>query len=510
MMTILDANSANPTWNDDLLGGREAYALSLTKHLLSQPNGYALNINAPWGAGKTFFLKCWQNSLSVPDWIQGSQPILAIYIDAWETDFADDPLLACVAQISTQLKPHIEGFDQKSRSWLEATGSFMKKAAPEMVRAAVRKAIGFDWEAAIHSNEDEEALSQKLSEAPPKRDLDNNREESDTKLIEHMAMLATKGLIDRFEKDKAHIQSFRTSLSQLMQMIMEEEKSPYCGSQKVFIFIDELDRCRPSYAIELLELIKHMFYIPEAAFVVATDSSQLRHAISGVYGESFDGGRYLGRFFNSRFMLPKPSTTAFLNSRVDWSKNPHFGRGRIWPRDEKLVSFASVIGGYTGLELRDIHQVALRLEFIMEQNPGLIHGPTLIFLLCLSVSHADLYESLKIGRLSLSTDQDSSVFSKIEGFLPYISHGPKAQRLDNHIERYGPNGLMSTTSIDHLVAEATIERNEQIGDNNESQANPFLSPFIVEMSNLDEASIKRVVIRDYFKLVDVGNALEGV
>lgn len=52
-----------------------------------------------------------------------------------------------------------------------------------------------------------------------------------------------------------------------------------------FIFIDELDRCRPSYAVEMLETIKHIFDISGVVFVVATDTEQLQHAVKVVYGE---------------------------------------------------------------------------------------------------------------------------------------------------------------------------------------------------------------------------------
>lgn len=72
-----------------------------------------------------------------------------------------------------------------------------------------------------------------------------------------------------------------------------------------FILIDELDRCRPSYAVEMLETIKHIFDIPKVVFVLATDTEQLQHAIKVIYGEGFDAQTYLGRFFKRRFYLNK-------------------------------------------------------------------------------------------------------------------------------------------------------------------------------------------------------------
>jgi predicted KAP-like P-loop ATPase len=80
----------------------------------------------------------------------------------------------------------------------------------------------------------------------------------------------------------------------------------------MFVFIDELDRCRPTYAIELLETVKHLFDIPDLIFVIATDTEQLQHSVKSVYGEGFDASRYLYRFFNRSFSLKKPDVLEFI------------------------------------------------------------------------------------------------------------------------------------------------------------------------------------------------------
>ncbi|MCD8560281.1 MAG: KAP family NTPase [Shewanella xiamenensis] len=84
--------------------------------------------------------------------------------------------------------------------------------------------------------------------------------------------------------------------------------------------MDELDRCRPSYAVEMLETIKHIFNIDGVVFVVATDTEQLQHAVKAVYGEGFDAKIYLGRFFNSRYSLKSPNLENFLDVHSDANK----------------------------------------------------------------------------------------------------------------------------------------------------------------------------------------------
>jgi hypothetical protein len=82
----------------------------------------------------------------------------------------------------------------------------------------------------------------------------------------------------------------------------------------MFVFIDELDRCRPTYAIELLETVKHLFDIPGLIFVIATDTEQLQHSIKAVYGEGFDSNKYLYRFFDRTFTLKQPDLEKFIKS----------------------------------------------------------------------------------------------------------------------------------------------------------------------------------------------------
>lgn len=79
------------------------------------------------------------------------------------------------------------------------------------------------------------------------------------------------------------------------------------STEKLVIFIDELDRCRPDFAIETLERIKHYFDDDRIIFVVSINKEQLIHTISKYYGEQFDSTRYLNKFFDINIYLPKIS-----------------------------------------------------------------------------------------------------------------------------------------------------------------------------------------------------------
>ena len=75
-------------------------------------------------------------------------------------------------------------------------------------------------------------------------------------------------------------------------------------AQKLVIFIDELDRCRPSYALEMLERIKHYFDDNRIIFIVSVNKEQLTHTISNYYGTGFDSTGYLNKFFDTNVYVP--------------------------------------------------------------------------------------------------------------------------------------------------------------------------------------------------------------
>ena len=77
---------------------------------------------------------------------------------------------------------------------------------------------------------------------------------------------------------------------------------------KLVIFIDELDRCRPNYALEMLERIKHYFDDDRIIFVISLNKEQLTHTITNYYGSGFDATRYLNKFFDLEMYLPVVDT----------------------------------------------------------------------------------------------------------------------------------------------------------------------------------------------------------
>ena len=109
-----------------------------------------------------------------------------------------------------------------------------------------------------------------------------------------------------YEEARKSVKAFRTSLQDMANELWKE-------SQPLVVMIDELDRCRPSYAVELLEIAKHLFSVCRIVFVLAVNRSQLAHSVKALYGDGFDADGYLGRFFDIDFRLPQPDRKAFIS-----------------------------------------------------------------------------------------------------------------------------------------------------------------------------------------------------
>jgi hypothetical protein len=267
----LMSTEANEPWALDKMA-RRGVANFLTQYLDNDDTIKVLNINAPWGTGKSFFLENWKLA-------EQKNLRACIYFNAWDTDFSGDAFVSLVASIRDQLEDVI-GTPQQTENILK---KFTTKAAqtliaatPAITKGIVKKLTSVDVDV-VSSIIDQEGMADAAEKAIEKL-IESNKETLNT------------------------VHEFKDVFSRLLKLAAAtraqgEELKP------VYIFIDELDRCRPTFAIELLERIKHLFGVDLCRFIIATDTGQLSEAIRAVYGNGFDSVRYLGRFFDREYTL---------------------------------------------------------------------------------------------------------------------------------------------------------------------------------------------------------------
>ena len=261
------------TFHNDVLG-RNADIFRFTEILDAVEDSCSISLDGNWGSGKTFFVKQVKLVLDAHNsFIKRSEdahtevvitarkryyrdklfdlkPQVCVYYDAWENDNDDDPVLSLVYAI---LKSVDTDFSFKERNFIKIGANIMEFFS------------GKNWSQLIES----------LKSTSP--------------------LEALKGQKDIEEL----VGAFLTSLL------------PEKGD-RLIVFIDELDRCKPSYAVRLLERIKHYFTHDNITFVFSVNTNELQHTIKKHYGDDFDGSRYLDRFFDLRVTLPPPNMQNFF------------------------------------------------------------------------------------------------------------------------------------------------------------------------------------------------------
>ncbi|EJF30625.1 MULTISPECIES: P-loop NTPase fold protein [Enterobacteriaceae] len=260
---------------------RARYAQFLTGFLVGKgkEGNYVLNINATWGAGKSWFLKRWANE------IESRYP--TVYIDAWKNDHSKDPFLTVVSEIQNTL---IQKTDKSllASPLMNSAWRMIKSVAPEVTKAIIKKKLGVDIEKATDWIDKEGAanIGSKIVESALKAHDDANKSISD----------------------------FKSAISSWLEAVIGISKKGF--HYPLFIFIDELDRCRPTFAIEMLETVKHIFDMKNVVFVIATDKEQLQHSIKAIYGDGFNSQRYLERFFQRTVTLRQMTLDTFLKEKI--------------------------------------------------------------------------------------------------------------------------------------------------------------------------------------------------
>lgn len=266
--------SVSDIWSADEMD-RKPSCDFLTNYILSNPEIKVLNVNSPWGSGKTFFLTRWAQELS--------ETHTCIFFNAWETDYLAEPLVALVTCIEQQTADAFI-LESTKATIVDVSTNLIKRAVPLIAKGLVKKLVGVDYKELV-GDEDGEDVSD-----------------------------GAKDLVESLIKDQSaasqHVDEFKRAVVERLGSCAK--KKGFSGP--AFIFIDELDRCRPTYAIELLERIKHFFELEDCRFIVASDSTQLAHSIRAVYGDKFSSERYLSRFFDAEFRLDNSNLFSIAKS----------------------------------------------------------------------------------------------------------------------------------------------------------------------------------------------------
>lgn len=314
----------NNPFKHDLLNRKTAIE-ALTNVISNIEGPCVMAVDAPWGMGKTTFIRMWEQYLR-----DKAFPVASF--NAWETDYFANPFSALSGEFLQEL-----GKFKRNLPQLEALGKAVQSISSMMPTLIP----------VISSAIDGGMLGKSI-----------------VKAVEDYAAKESK---DR-RSTRRELEKFRKALDETARKLAEFQKHP------LVIIIDELDRCRPLYAIELLELTKHFFSVDHIVFVLAINLTELSHSVRAVYGEQFNASNYLERFFDIDFKLPDVNREKFILSNFQAMKiDQYFKRTEDESAAENFPAIAKVFSSFLGkadISLREISQVMRRLGLVIAALPN--------------------------------------------------------------------------------------------------------------------------------------------
>ncbi len=364
--------SAEDPYEHDQLNRRETGEI-LTRLVSNIEGPCVIALDAGWGAGKTTFLRMWTES------VRNEFPV--VMFNAWETDFSGNPFLS----LSEELLETLQSMDSEDVDKL-------RSAAREVTR----------WSSSILH-----PLSSALLNDIPGGSVIKASVDAVKTINENFS---EDGLSQYGERKKA-IREFKETLKQSAAKLSELHEG-----QPLLIVIDELDRCRPSYAVELLETAKHLFDIDGITFVLALNRCEMEHSVRAIYGTGFDSERYLRRFFDIDLLLPDVDRKSFIEEQLResnigtylYASGPYFNPGNLDDRERQIIKgWLTEFLGSTSFDLRTVQQSLRRLGAVLTMR-GLekrIFLRQAVFAVILRALDNDLYRRLIAGDV---TDKELS------------------------------------------------------------------------------------------------------
>lgn len=369
---MTDVASQGFTEQNDLFQ-RQDLARRITSTLANLEHGSVSVLNGRWGIGKTTFAKQWVLDLQ-------KQNIPAIYFDAFAYDYLENPFQAVAGCILEAAADAGRKNTSAYRHFLAKAAAVGKTVASTATKIGVKAAtLGVIGAAEMENLTDlKESISDSLGDFSEKQ----------------MALL-----LENQAKEREKFTELRRSLLTLPDLLSPSKDSALSDAPLI-ILIDELDRCRPDFALGIVETLKHFFRSDRLHFVLITNLAQLEAAVKGRYGQDCLAREYLQKFydfiiyFDQSYDKNGPRGVEVFVRNLVGELLPPKARGI----GDTIISISSAYG----LSLRQIEALStnISISYLAHQERELRIDILLCFIALFKTISPDLYADARSGILA--------------------------------------------------------------------------------------------------------------
>lgn len=449
--TDVEISSQAHPFDDDLLDRREL-AEALSNIVSNTTSSYVYNINSKYGTGKTFFLKRLNCLLKK----KGS---ISVLYNSWESDLFENPIIPLTQEMLKALDTGVEKRHPKTKgiSSKALIQSFAEAATEVISKETIIGNIAYKAYENVNKN----------NENQPKKEINF--------------------LLSQYGQMKETIENFKTALGNITINL----------EKPLVIIIDELDRCRPDYAIKTLETIKHFFDIDNLVFILAMDRVQIESTVRVLYGNHIEknSSEYLRKFIDHDFYLPIPEKEKYLSFLCERHLSdiiePYCGARQLVGFDVKaskvfILEYSLVCNSFDKNFKNNVKKAVMEVFVKYLNFTSVFYGLSLR-------SQEQLVKKIKIFVASLDIEKDVLLPELIVLFN--AAHFFDVGLFDNFVKTSSmtnsiyPTGLAPTT-----VRETITERGGELNALNvfnESYAGRKLNPLSVWFENVQHCLTRK-------------------
>lgn len=368
------SNPLSPkTFEESLIPGLREFADRLLQFIAVEHHfvegSLVIGLNSPYGSGKTTFLTMLRNKLKTGGTALGDT--IVVSLNAWESDYFGDPLFAIVSALVDQIRE-------------------VSSKEPDQIVSAAKK-IG-RYGIAIGSH----LLAKGTG-------IDALKVQKEVEEMELKSASNPSSPADAFSLYQARKSAMVTLRDELRKYVNT-------SAAKILFLVDELDRCRPDYAISYLETIKHIFDLPGATFILAADRHHLCNSAKTAFGQGLNFDEYYRKFVQREIHLPMATERgfkSFVYRYIPIFLNQKGIRETVFPLDRTRIESISELAISMKLTPRQMQEVFRILGHFSSTNE---HGGQLpwcfaqgsILMTSLKLAKPDHYIQLGNSQLDLN------------------------------------------------------------------------------------------------------------